>query len=367
MQEEKIEISVKDVLKHYLSSVLIYGLILLFITFCPLLRNGVIDENFNYINFFTIYYIGYIILALPIYLYTRPKTLLTSKSLAILGYVKRQFHKYENVEERLKAFEPKENEKQGMLILFMQTFFGVSCVTILFNQYLSNIDYTISFLKEMFTQAVTYTHTNGILLGTIQYIDDTFDMWLKIILMLTTIILTISYLSECNLFKNKIKSIDTTPLGVISCIMCYYPLTSLTNRILYTYTGEGIPIPNNVVKIISVILLVIANLVILIATARLGTKSGNLTNRGIVTGFPYNIVRHPDYSMQMLCVILTTIPLFLINEIVLAEKILYALGAIGWIFVYYLRAITEERHLLKDEDYKKYTKEVKYRFIPKLF
>lgn len=367
MQEEKIEISTKDILKHYISSIVVYGFILLFVIFCPLLRNGVENNQFNYIMFFIIYYVAYVVFALPIYLYTKPQTLLKSHNIAILEYVKRQFQRFENIGDRLKALDPKENEKQGIMIVFMKAFFGISCITILCNQYLPNIDYTISFLKEMFSQAITYTQSNGILLGTIQYIEDTFDMWLKIIVMLTTIILTVSYLTDCNLLKNKIKSIDTTPLGVISCIMCYYPLTILANQFIYSYTEETMPLPNTTTKIISIILLVIANLVILLATARLGTKSGNLTNRGIVTGFPYNIVRHPQYSMQMVCLIITTIPLFLMNDFMLIEKILYAFGTIGWIFVYYLRAVTEERHLIKDEEYQKYVENVKFRFIPKIF
>ena len=56
----KQEVTTKDVLKHYLSSILIYGLVLLFITFCPILNDSIDNEGFNYILFFLIYYICYI-------------------------------------------------------------------------------------------------------------------------------------------------------------------------------------------------------------------------------------------------------------------------------------------------------------------
>ena len=46
---------------------------------------------------------------------------------------------------------------------------------------------------------------------------------------------------------------------------------------------------------------------------------------------------------------------------------IFLLGLFAWILIFYLRAITEERHLLKDSEYQKYTEEVKYRFIPNLF
>jgi protein-S-isoprenylcysteine O-methyltransferase Ste14 len=122
-----------------------------------------------------------------------------------------------------------------------------------------------------------------------------------------------------------------------------------------------------VLIVILVIFSLIANIGILIAVARLGFKSGNLTNRGIVTGFPYNIVRHPDYSMQILFIITTTIPLCIMPTLSIMQKILMLFATFAWIYLYYLRAITEERHLIKDDEYKEYVQKVKYRFIPKLF
>ena len=43
------------------------------------------------------------------------------------------------------------------------------------------------------------------------------------------------------------------------------------------------------------------------------------------------------------------------------------LGSIVWTFIYYMRAMTEERHLSLDPDYREYCKKVKYRFIPKVW
>lgn len=361
------EITMKDILKHYLSSIFIYGVILLAITFCPAYSQTVENPHFNYVIFFLIYYIGYVIFALPIYVYKKPTSLLNSRSITVINYFKRQFNKKETTEEWLSNIEPNENEKQALTIFFMQTFFGTYCINLLCNKFLPSLEYKYQFLKEMFVQAWNYTHSAGLFLGTIQYIDDTSDMWLSIIIMLTLIVYAFSYLSDTVYLKNKIKSIDTTPLGIISNIICFFPVTILTNKIIITNQAELMPVENITLRTTLNVLIVLANLIGLIAILRLGTRCGNLTNRGIVTGFPYNIVRHPSYIMEACYIFLTAIPIFFIIDYTILEKILMGLGALIYIFVLYLRAITEERHLIKDPEYKEYIEKVKYRFIPKLF
>lgn len=46
------------------------------------------------------------------------------------------------------------------------------------------------------------------------------------------------------------------------------------------------------------------------------------------------------------------------------EFFIALLSVLTWTYIYYLRSITEEKHLLADEEYVKYCKMVKYRFIP---
>lgn len=361
------EITKKDILKHYLSSILIYGIILATITFCPAFANQINHPICNYITFFLIYYIVYVILAFPIYLLTKPKSILTSRQLTIINYFKRQFNKNQTTEDWLKNLEPNENEKQAFVTIFMQAFFGLYCVNLLCNKYILSLDYNIGYLGEMFKQAVTYTQSAGLVYGIIQYIDDSFDMWLTMITMVITIIFTISYLTEFAFLKNKIKSVDITPLGIISCIICYQPIRALAQEFIVGYPNSHVSVNNLTFRTILNILIVLVSLISLIAIARLGTKAGNLTNRGIVTKFPYNIVRHPNYAMDICIIIITSLPIYAMPEFSILEKVLMTLGFIFWIFIYYVRAITEERHLIKDPEYKEYVKKVKYRFIPKLF
>jgi protein-S-isoprenylcysteine O-methyltransferase Ste14 len=71
--------------------------------------------------------------------------------------------------------------------------------------------------------------------------------------------------------------------------------------------------------------------------------------------------------MQIVYILAVSIPIFWMSQFSVMQKVLFVFSISAWIFLYYLRAITEERHLLKDDEYKAYIEKVKYRFIPKLF
>jgi len=94
------------------------------------------------------------------------------------------------------------------------------------------------------------------------------------------------------------------------------------------------------------------------ASVALGAKCSNLTNRGIVARGPYAFVRHPAYISKCLAWSIATLPYL---------SIINVAGAFFWVFIYYLRAITEERHLGKDPEYRDYCKKVKWKFVPYLW
>ncbi|MFH0876389.1 MAG: methyltransferase [archaeon] len=96
-------------------------------------------------------------------------------------------------------------------------------------------------------------------------------------------------------------------------------------------------------------------LVYLWATLSLGTKSSNLTNRGIVDKGAYKYIRHPAYISKNAAWWLMAIP-------IMNAQLFFGLLLLS--IIYFMRAITEERHLIADDDYKKYCKKTKYRFIP---
>ncbi|QSA97517.1 isoprenylcysteine carboxylmethyltransferase family protein [Methylococcus sp. EFPC2] len=94
------------------------------------------------------------------------------------------------------------------------------------------------------------------------------------------------------------------------------------------------------------------------ATLAFGLRFSNLTHRGIITRGPYAFVRHPAYTAKVLATWSSGLTTF-------SDPRQY-LFLLVWNGVYYLRAITEERHLRLDPDYRRYCERVKYRFIPGL-
>ena len=102
------------------------------------------------------------------------------------------------------------------------------------------------------------------------------------------------------------------------------------------------------------------------ATVMFGLRFSNLTHRGIVTTGPYALIRHPAYASKNFswwCVMLPPV----IWEVWTQKNATPLLGVVGMVVqstIYYWRAITEERHLMRDEEYRRYMKKVPYRFIP---
>ncbi len=361
-----MEVTDKVILKHYLSSILVYGIILLILFVSPLFNQNIENPWLSYFSVLLVYYILYVIFAYPIFKKFRPQSVLESRNVVIVDYFRRQFSKGRNLEQKLFEMNLKDNEKQAFVILFIKTFFGVYSLSLLCNKFFPQMNYNIDFLSEMFSQYSQYIETSGIWSGILQYLDDTADMWLTFIFTITAFVFAFSYLTEADFLKNRIKYADTTPLGILSCVMCFYPFMLITEKLMPVNMRELVPIDDLYLRISVYILAILVNFVSMIAIVRLGARAGNLTNRGIVTGFPYNIVRHPDYAMQICYIILTFVPLYAVGDLNILGDIVLTIGMLLWIGVYILRAITEERNLIKDDDYKVYCQKVKYRFIPKI-
>ncbi len=195
-----------------------------------------------------------------------------------------------------------------------------------------------------------------------------------------TMIFSIGYMFEFSV--SKVRSVEPTFIGWIVCLACYPPWNGITTGFLGNGTTVYATYSNEFYTKFFLIIVLLLNIVCIWSSISLGFKASNLTNRGIVTWGPYKYVRHPTYmaknvswfilSVPMMNwhwekfnikigeISLVTIPFISVNWIILSALLL-------WAFLYYLRAVTEENHLLKDPDYQKYYKKVRYRFIPKIF
>ena len=328
-------------------------------------------------KYYLICYVLYVIFAPVIYFIFRPKSLFRSHNLEIYTYFvnifKQIFNKdtifkkdYETV---LKSFIPSYVQKQSLMLIFIKVFFG----TLMFSFLLANI-HSIYFNIKNFI-LISHNFTSFIFLKS-WIISKSERLYGFMILLLFTVDLcpfVTGYLTEISFLNNKIRTVDTNIMGIIFCLMCYPPFNNITSNFLGWNQNNSVEMPdyavlNWVFRIIGLCFLTIYAW----ASVTLGFKASNLTNRGIVTKFPYNIVRHPAYICKNIFWLFTTIQLIILNftsgnytfHESLLKSILIIISYLFWMMIYYFRAITEERHLIQDPDYQEYVKKVRWRFIP---
>jgi protein-S-isoprenylcysteine O-methyltransferase Ste14 len=182
----------------------------------------------------------------------------------------------------------------------------------------------------------------------------------SLILFVDTIIFTFGYLVESKKLDNIVKSVEPTMLGWIVALICYPPFNSMSGDIFGWHTQDFNSFGDvNVTLFFGAVSLILFGIYVW-ATIALGWKSSNLTNRGIISKGPYKYVRHPAYISKNLSWWVMGIPFILVSPI------LSILSLSIWSFIYYLRAMTEERHLMADPDYVEYMKKTPYMFIPKV-
>src|ERR1044071_5408349 len=128
-------------------------------------------------------------------------------------------------------------------------------------------------------------------------------------------------------------------------IICYPPMNQVLSQVapqyvnMYAYFDHSITGTFFMRMAIAALICVYAW-----ASLSLGTRCSNLTNRGIVQRGAYRIVRHPAYISKVAAWWITLLP-------VLANNPLAISGMLVWTAIYYLRAVTEERHLMSDPEY----------------
>lgn len=187
--------------------------------------------------------------------------------------------------------------------------------------------------------------------------DHFYGLALATIFLIDTGFFAFGYLFEASWLKNKIRSVDTSFFGWFVALACYPPFTDVFAKWAPWHTNDYAWFGSAETTFGARILLLLLLVGYVAATVSLGTKCSNLTNRGIVSTGAYAIVRHPAYICKNLFWWIVLIP-------ALPNTPLAILGMVFWTTVYYFRAITEERHLIKDPDYQAYCENVKWRFVP---
>lgn len=365
----------KLVIKHCICSDLIY----LFIYFL-LLNNPFLHGYFNETvqHAYEYCFLVYVVISPVIYFIFRPKSLHASHNIEICNYIFRIFKQIFGKDTVLKkdyltilqSFIPKYREKHSLILMFIKVFFGVIMVNSLLNNW-THFGTSIQELEEMSTGSFSFGEYCNLIMNDGIFF---FNFALLIIYMVDLIPFVIGYLTECSFLKNKVKTVETSFCGIFFCLICYPPFNNAIGEFVGWNQNDRAIIHGENSTIGWIIRLTALFFIGLYAYASvvLGTKASNLTNRGIVSKFPYNIVRHPAYFCKNTFWFLTTIPLFFIDlplyEVDIWNYVLRVFlimsSFLFWAWVYYMRAITEERHLMQDPDYQEYCKKVKWRFIP---
>lgn len=167
---------------------------------------------------------------------------------------------------------------------------------------------------------------------------------------------TIGYLSTSRRIGAHIRSVDATVLGWLSALVCYPPLSLLVLRQWLEYK-DGLEwdqwLHGHAALAIgwgAAILLLTA--IYTWATVVFGPRFSNLTHRGIITSGPFRYTKHPAYICKNLSWWLISVPF--VSAAGTKVAALNCLALLGVNAIYWLRAKTEERHLMRDPVYQQY-------------
>lgn len=369
----------KLIIKHCICSYIVYFVVYLILLLNPFFKYR-IDEDLR--HYYEIALGLYVVSAPVLYFLLKPKSLYYSHNIEICNYFLRIFKCIFNKDTVLKkdfltilnTLTPAYKEKQSLMLMFIKVFFGTLMASSLYRN-IDSLRYQIRVVGTMFSTLFINLDFESF---RIMFINNENFLWSFSLLILFTVdvgIFAFGYLTELSLFKNKIRKVETNIMGVLFCLMCYPPFNgAITNFLGWSQKDSAILFGEDsiigwIVRIIALCFLVIY----VLASVALGTKASNLTNRGIVSKFPYNIVRHPAYMSKTMFWFLTTLPVIIVQVDIynignhLLESVLVLFSYFSWFAIYYMRAITEERFLMQDPDYQEYCKKVRWRYIPHVF
>ncbi|PCK07591.1 MAG: hypothetical protein COA42_13475 [Alteromonadaceae bacterium] len=270
----------------------------------------------------------------------------------------------------LKAFDQQrhaipqwtENHKKGLLSIIVKVFFA-PLMTVFFCDQFPHLVNNLGYLYDLiFSDAArNYTHQ--------RFNSDLFNISIGFIFSIDVALAWCGYVISSRWVGNHTQSAEPTSLGWLVCIFCYPPFQFY----LGLYYGapserEVLNFSNQWLTTIFSTLMVLSYLLYMSATMWFGVRFSNLTNRGIIRKGPFAYVRHPAYASKNFAWWCVMFPVIVYNAFENAEiALLQTFGLCLMTWIYYMRAMTEERHLSSDPDYVTYREQVKYRFIPGVF
>ncbi|RQR67732.1 hypothetical protein DIE19_00895 [Burkholderia sp. Bp9126] len=167
---------------------------------------------------------------------------------------------------------------------------------------------------------------------------------------------TVGYLCTFRILDSHVRTVEPTTLGWLAALICYQPFWSLISSNYIRYEGslfwDNWLLSAPVIRVIWGATIIALLLCYALSTIAFGLRFSNLTHRGIITSGPYRFTKHPAYIAKNLSYWMVSVPFVepLGWQVALAHC--SALAAVN--LIYFLRAKTEERHLMRDPDYRAY-------------
>jgi len=263
----------------------------------------------------------------------------------------------------LKRFRPAFNEidKKAARGLLVKVFFTPLMTVFFCDQFphlVNNIGFVFGALPQLIADG-KYSHN--------QFNVDLFNVGLSFIFSIDVALAWVGYTISSRWADNQTVSAEPSLLGWLVCVACYPPFQRILG-VYYAAPSERdiLQFSNQWIVTVFSLMMLLSYLVYMSATLWFGVRFSNLTNRGIVRKGPYAFIRHPAYASKNFSWWCVMFPVVVYNTMHTGLMIagVQIAGLILMTWLYYMRALTEERHLLVDPYYQEYCKQVRYRFIP---
>ncbi len=178
----------------------------------------------------------------------------------------------------------------------------------------------------------------------------------------------LGYLTSCRILDTQFVSAEPTLVGWAVALICYPPFNELFGntgvKIAQFDLPESAYTTNPYFALILSFLMILSIAIYTWATVVFGLRFANLTNRGILCSGPYRWIRHPAYLGKNLGWWLIFIPLACAAP---QNMLVGFFFLVLYTVIYVLRALTEERHLMRERHYQEYCEKVRWRFIPGVY
>lgn len=200
----------------------------------------------------------------------------------------------------------------------------------------------------------------------------TFDFIITMLYIVDLLPTCIGYALSCRLTENHIRSTDPTLKGWVACLACYTPFWH--GLLYYSYfpnmDGENWVyfFGDSPLRWLWAAMIITSLTIYASASVCFGVRWSNLTYRGLISTGVYGWTKHPAYIAKNFSWWLIAVPFMVEGEWLDSLKQIVFMLCVN--FIYYQRAITEEKHLSQFPEYRDYADWMndhgKLRFIGKL-